>query len=194
MFVLTENQLKRNEMWFVVDNHNYMCHIMCERFFGFELQAVIDKIWIFTKLPQIGTTHKKLLFSNYNLKGIDQLLLPHKLYDRVMQRIYFFCHLCQLLALNIFLSQVMKHEGVIIFTSLHFFQGKILHVSGGRSALLILIFKKSISENKNSNNKSTLNLQNDEYLIQLERELEWFPLSSAIGNKGATIFFGIGGS
>ena len=95
-----------------------------------------------------------------------------------------FFHLWQLLARNIFLSQVMKHEGVIIFTILHFFQGEILYVSGGRSALLILIFKKAISENKNSNNKSTLNLQNDEYLIQLERELEWFPLSSAIGNKG----------
>ena len=87
----------------------------------------------------------------------------------------------------------MKHEGVIIITILHFFQGEILYVSGGRSALLILIFKKAISENKNSNNNSTLNLQNDEYLIQLERELEWFPLSSAIGNKEATIFFGIGG-
>ena len=105
-----------------------------------------------------------------------------------------FFHLWQLLALNIFLSQVMKHEGVIIFIILHFFQGEILYVSGGRGALLTLIFKKAISENKNSNNKSTLNLQNDEYLIQLERELEWFPLSSAIGNKGATIFFGIGGS
>ena len=91
-----------------------------------------------------------------------------------------FFHLWQLLALNIFLSQVMKHEGVIIFTILHFFQGEILYVSGGRSALLILIFKLAISENKNSNNKSTLN---DKYLIQLERELEWFPLSSAIGNN-----------
>ena len=93
-----------------------------------------------------------------------------------------FFHLWQLLALNIFLSHVMKHEGVIIFI-LHFFQGEILYVSGGRSALLILIFKLAISENKNSNNKSTLNLQNDKYLIQLERELEWFPLSSAIGNN-----------
>ena len=77
----------------------------------------------------------------------------------------------------------MKHEGVIIFTILHFFQGEILYVSGGRSALLVLIVKLAISENKNSNNKSTLNLQNDKYLIQLERELEWFPLSSAIGNN-----------
>ena len=94
-----------------------------------------------------------------------------------------FFHLWQLLALNIFLSQVMKHEGVIIFTILHFFQGEILYVSGSRSALLILVFKLAISENKNSNNKSTLNLQNDKYLIQLERELEWFPLSSAIGNN-----------
>ena len=65
----------------------------------------------------------------------------------------FFFHLWQLLALNIFLSQVMKHEGVIIFTILHFFQGEILYVSGGRSALLILIFKLAISENKNSNDK-----------------------------------------
>ena len=62
----------------------------------------------------------------------------------------------------------MKLEGVIIFTILHFFQGEILYVSGGSSALLILIFKLAISENKNSNNKSTLNLQNDKYLIQLE--------------------------
>ena len=69
MFVLTENQLKRNEMWFVVDNHNYMCHIMCERFFGFELQAVIDKIWIFTKFPQIGTTHKNRYFQIIIGKG-----------------------------------------------------------------------------------------------------------------------------
>ena len=77
----------------------------------------------------------------------------------------------------------MKHEGVIIFTILHFFQGEILYVSGGSSALLILIFKLAKSENKNSNNKSTLNLQNDKYLIQLERELEWFPLSSVTGNN-----------
>ena len=29
---LTENQLERNEIWFVEDNHSYMCHLCTEEF------------------------------------------------------------------------------------------------------------------------------------------------------------------
>ena len=34
---LTEHGLSRDEIWYAVDIHNYMCHIMCERIFRFEL-------------------------------------------------------------------------------------------------------------------------------------------------------------
>ena len=37
IFILIENQLGRNKMWFAVDNHSYMCHIMCKMNFRFEL-------------------------------------------------------------------------------------------------------------------------------------------------------------
>ena len=29
----TDNRLSRSEMWCVVDNHNYLCHILCEKDF-----------------------------------------------------------------------------------------------------------------------------------------------------------------
>ena len=50
---LTENRLSRNEMWCVVDNHNYMCHISAKELLDSSLnQADVYKIsFFFTKLP-----------------------------------------------------------------------------------------------------------------------------------------------
>ena len=54
---LSENQLSRNEMWCVVDNHNCMCHISAKGFLDSNYnQAVIQKNQFFklSKLPQIS--------------------------------------------------------------------------------------------------------------------------------------------
>ena len=52
---LTENVLSRNELWCVVDDHNYLCHVCSKEFLDFNFnQAVIDN--------QISYIHKNCKF------------------------------------------------------------------------------------------------------------------------------------
>ena len=48
-------------MWYVADNHDYMCHLCAKGFLNSNFNgAVIDKISIFKKLTQISHIHKNL--------------------------------------------------------------------------------------------------------------------------------------
>ena len=56
---LTRNRQNRNKMWCATDNYNYICHIYAKGFLDLSfILAVIDKISIFTKFPQILHIHK----------------------------------------------------------------------------------------------------------------------------------------
>ena len=54
---LTENQLGRNEIWCVEDNHSYTCHMFLDCNFNY---AVIDKISIFQEIDPNFTNSQKL--------------------------------------------------------------------------------------------------------------------------------------
>ena len=61
---LTETQLSGNKMWCAANNHNYMCYICVKTFLDSSFnEAVIDKILILMKLPQISHTHKNKHFT-----------------------------------------------------------------------------------------------------------------------------------
>ena len=51
---LTESQLSRNKMWYLVDTHNTMCHISAKEFLNLNFsKVVLNKISIFsTKLTK----------------------------------------------------------------------------------------------------------------------------------------------
>ena len=48
---LTEKLFSIKEMWCVVDNHNYICHISAKGFFESNFKQLLKKYQLFTKLP-----------------------------------------------------------------------------------------------------------------------------------------------
>ena len=85
---LTEIRWSWYKMRCAADNHNYM---MCKIIF-LDLNfnwAVIDKIVIFTKLPEISHIHKNRIFKSIFETFLDQLLHLYKFYGRDMSGILF---------------------------------------------------------------------------------------------------------
>ena len=64
---LTENRLRRNgvwTMWYVADNHNYMCHIYAKEFLDSNLKQSLTKYQFFMKWPQISHTQNNRNFKS----------------------------------------------------------------------------------------------------------------------------------
>ena len=90
---LTENRLRRNEMWFAVGNHDYMSHICAKKCFFFDSNlsyTVIDKISNFQEIAPNFTYSQNRNFLKYKQNFLDQLLLPSTFCGRDRQGKYFF--------------------------------------------------------------------------------------------------------
>ena len=61
----------------IVDNHDYIWHIICAKGF-LDSNLSGQNIIFFRTLTQISHAHKK---RNFNWKEKDQLFLPYKFYD-----------------------------------------------------------------------------------------------------------------
>ena len=61
-------------MWYVADNHNYMCHVCAKGCLDLNLnEVVIDKISNFHKIAPNFTYSQKSYFLKYCWKKIDKL-------------------------------------------------------------------------------------------------------------------------